>query len=73
MRSRTFPVGIAELTCFDCLFLQEHVKELQDQLDILKQTVTLLQLQVSAIKQDLLGDGILIPLDRNGDFDPARR
>jgi hypothetical protein len=74
MRSRNLPVlGIDELTCFDCIFLQEQVKEMQDQLDLLKQTVTVLTLQVSAMKQDLFGDGVLVPFDRNGDFCPAGR
>lgn len=74
MRSRQLPVlGIDELTCFDCIFLQEQVKEIQDQLDLLKQTVTVLTLQVSAMKQDLFGDGVLVPFDRNGDFHPAGR
>lgn len=74
MRPRNLPVlGIDELTCFDCIYLQEQFKELQDQFDILRQTVTLLRLQVSAVKEDLFGDGILIPLDRNGDFFPTDR
>lgn len=74
MRSRNLPVlGIDELTCYDCIFLTSQIKDLQDQVDLLRQTISVLTLQVSAMKEDLFGDGILIPFDRNGDFHPAGR
>lgn len=74
MRTRNLPViRVDELTCLDCICLQEKLKELQDQLDLLKNSVTILTLQISAMKQDLFGDGVLVPFDRNGDFYPAGR
>jgi hypothetical protein len=64
---------VDELTCFDCILLQDQIKDLQDRLDMLTHSMTLLKLQVSAMKEDLFGDGVLIPFDRNGDFYPAGR
>jgi hypothetical protein len=66
-------LGVDELTCLDCMMLQNQLEEFRDRVDILTQAVTLLKLQLSAMKEDLYGDGVLIPFDRNGDFPPAGR
>ena len=59
--------------CLDCIYLQDKVNDLEQDLTHLQRMMTLLTLQVSAIKEELFGDGLLLPLDKNGDLPPKDR
>lgn len=59
--------------CLECLCLHEKVDQLEHQVDQIQRLLTLLSLQVSAMKHDLFGEGKLVALDQNGDFTPEDR
>ena len=60
-------------TCLDCIYLQDKVADLEQDITHLQRMLTLLTLQVSAMKQDIFGDGLLVALDKNGDPSPEDR
>lgn len=59
--------------CLDCVYSQEKINQLEVQVEQIQRMLTLLTLQVSAMKHDLFGEGRLLALDRNGNLVPEDR
>lgn len=54
--------------CLDCIRLQTEVDDMHEALDQLTNRITLLTLQMTAMKHELFGQGSITRLYANGDL-----